>query len=517
MTHAMSADWIHDMAKAAGVSISPAHEAGVRDNFALLQNMAAQVSAHWPASMPACARMPVAWAGFQLVKPTHGPSAVEIAQRVRDGDITAEQVVGEALAAIERDNLALNAFTRVTRERALREARAVDARRRRGESLGPLAGVPFAAKNLFDIAGEVTLAGSKINRDHTPAGADAEAVARLCAADAVLLGALNMDEYAYGFLTLNTHDGPTRNPHDPSRSAGGSSGGSGAAVAAGIVPIALGTDTNGSVRVPASFCGIHGLRPTLGGLSLRGAFPFVPSLDCAGVLAGTAGDLALAFTILRGKAPGGAQTAVEAGALRAAVLGGYFETHASPHALAAVELVAQAVDARHTVMLPGAAQARAAAALITASEGAQTHKNSLRARPDDFDPRTRDRFLAGALGPAHWVEQARRVQCAWTMQVMDALQDFDILICATTPLPAPPLEAGTVTLNGIEVTAGASCGLLTQPLSLAGVPVVSAPVWFKGMLPIGVQIVGRPGREMDCLRVASFLEGVWSKHGTEHP
>jgi len=157
-----------------------------------------------------------------------------------------------------------------------------------GAALPPLAGVPYAVKNLFDVQGLTTLAGSRINRDRPPAKQDAVLVARMRAAGAVLLGALNMDEYAYGFTTENTHYGPTRNPHDPSRTAGGSSGGSAAAVAAGLVPIALGSDTNGSIRVPSSLCGIFGLKPTYGRLSRSGTYPFVASLDHLGPFARSA-------------------------------------------------------------------------------------------------------------------------------------------------------------------------------------------------------------------------------------
>ena len=172
-----------------------------------------------------------------------------------------------ALARIAERDKTLNAFTAVTRERALAKARAIDADRAAGRALGPLAGVPFAVKNLFDVAGLATLAGSKINRDRPPATADATLVARLEAAGAVLVGALNMGEYAYDFTGENVHYGPSRNPHDTSRMTGGSSGGSGGAVAGGLVPIALGSDTNGSIRVPSSFCGLFGLKPTYGRLS----------------------------------------------------------------------------------------------------------------------------------------------------------------------------------------------------------------------------------------------------------
>src|SRR5208283_2091191 len=173
--------------------------------------------------------------------------------------------------------------------------------RARGASLGPLAGAPFAVKNLYDIEGLPTRAGSKINRDRAPAESDAALVARLEAAGGILVGALNMGEYAYDFTGQNAHYGPSRNPHDLQHMTGGSSGGSAAAVGGGLVPIVLGSDTNGSIRVPSSFCGIFGLKPTYGRLSRAGAFPFVASLDHVGPFARSVGDLALAYDAMLGR------------------------------------------------------------------------------------------------------------------------------------------------------------------------------------------------------------------------
>ena len=201
--------------------------------------------------------------------------ALAIAAMVRSGAISAAAVAEAALARIALRNPVLNAFTTITAERALNDARGVDAKLARGEDPGPLAGVPFAVKDLFDIAAVVTRAGSKIDAEGAPAAADATLVRRLAEAGAVLVGALNMDEYAYGFTTENSHYGPTHNPHDPARIAGGSSGGSAAAVAGGLVPLALGSDTNGSIRVPASLCGVFGLKPTYGRLGRGGARLFV--------------------------------------------------------------------------------------------------------------------------------------------------------------------------------------------------------------------------------------------------
>ncbi len=201
--------------------------------------------------------------------------ATEIAAEVGAGQARATDVVAACLDRIERFNPVLNAFTAVTAERARAKAAALDAAIAAGARPGALAGVPFAVKNLIDVAGLPTLAGSKINRDHPPAIADAPLISRLEAAGAILVGALNMGEYAYDFTGENVHYGPSRNPFDTKRMTGGSSGGSGGAVGGGLVPLALGSDTNGSIRVPASFCGLFGLKPTYGRLTRAGSFPFV--------------------------------------------------------------------------------------------------------------------------------------------------------------------------------------------------------------------------------------------------
>src|SRR5499427_6810871 len=339
--------------------------------------------------------------------------ASEIAAAVCNGRVSAVAVVRAALARIAKHDRVLNAFTAVTEERALAKAAALDAERAKGRRLaGVLAGVPFAVKNLFDIAGLPTLAGSKINRDRVPAKRDATLIARLESTGAVLVGALNMGEYAYDFTGENVHYGASRNPHDVGRMTGGSSGGSGGAVAGGLVPIALGSDTNGSIRVPSSFCGIFGLKPTYGRLSRARSFPFVASLDHLGPFARNVKDLALAYDAMQGHDaddPVCAARPVEDAApelgrgvdgVRIAVAGGDFRKGAFAEAIEAMERVGNALDVRREVDIPGAEQARSAAYVITATEGAALHLPRLRSRARDFDPAVRDRLIAGALVPS---------------------------------------------------------------------------------------------------------------------
>lgn len=191
-------------------------------------------------------------------------TAADIVAAFAAGRSSALSIVEATLARIRGRDPLLNSFTAVAEQRALVQAEVLDAARKRDEPAPPLAGVPFAVKNLFDVTGMPTLAGAKINRDAPPASRDATLIARLEAAGAILVGALNMGEYAYDFTGENLHDGPARNPHDLRRMAGGSSSGSGAAVGGGLVPLALGSDTNGSIRVPSSLCGVFGLKPTYG-------------------------------------------------------------------------------------------------------------------------------------------------------------------------------------------------------------------------------------------------------------
>jgi 1-carboxybiuret hydrolase len=446
-------------------------------------------------------------------------SAHAIAAAVRAGKVGAREVAEAALNRIEARDGALGAFTDVTHERALAKADAIDAARARGESLGPLAGAPFAVKNLFDIAGVSTRAGSKINRDRPAAETDATVVARLEAAGAVLVGALNMGEYAYDFTGENAHDGPSRNPHDLAHMTGGSSGGSGAAVAGGLVPIALGTDTNGSIRVPSSLCGLFGLKPTYGRLSRAGSFPFVASLDHVGPLARSARDLALAYDSMLGpddRDPAQADmTATPAtptlddgvAGLRIGRLGGYFARHGEAGAFAAVDRVARALKADRVVELAHADVARSAAYLITMVEGGALHLGRLRTRSPDFDPDVRDRLIAGAMLPGAWIAQAQKFRRRFRDQTLALFRDVDILLAPATPCRAPKIGQRTFVLDGQEMLVRPNLGLFTQPISFIGLPVVAAPVWTDGeKLPIGVQIIAAPWREDLALRVARKLE-----------
>ncbi len=436
--------------------------------------------------------------------------ALAIAAAVKAERTTAEEVIRRTLDDIAASDGALNAFTAVFSAHALDQARRLDCRIGQGRPIGPLAGVPFAVKNLFDVAGVVTLAGSKVRREASPASRDADLVTRLKDAGAILVGALNMDEFAYGFVTENAHYGATRNPHDITRIAGGSSGGSAAAVAAGIVPLTLGSDTNGSIRVPAGLCGIYGLKPTAGRLSLGGVFPFVESLDHAGLFARTAADLTTAYEILAGDpCPVRAETS-----LRAAVLQGWFAHGASPDVLSALREVGEALNADFGIELAGAEAARSAAFCLSAYEGARLHMADLKTRPQDFDPAVRDRLIAGALLPQAVFKQALAFRSLFKAAAARLFDRYDVLLAPATPCTAPRMGEASMIIEGETVSVRRNLGAYTQPLSYIGLPVLAAPVNRPGLLPIGVQVVAPPGREDRLLAVAARLEaqGVVAAH-----
>ena len=434
-------------------------------------------------------------------------SASDIAAGVRTGRIDPIDVVENALGRIA-ESPDLNAFTDLVAERARARARS--------PLKGPLAGVPFAVKNMFDISGLPTRAGSAINRFAKHADRDAVLIERLENAGAILVGAVNMSEFAYEFSGANAHDGTPRNPHDLDRMAGGSSSGSATAVAGGLVPLSLASDTNGSIRVPASFCGLFGMKPTFGRLSRSGSFPLATSLDHLGLLTRSAADLALAYDVLQGPAEGDPTCAgrvefvshqIDEGVdgLRIAVAGGYFEEDAAPEVLAAVQKVAQALKVVRHVDIPGAARARASAYLITASEAAALHLERLRSRAAEFGPSLRGRLIAGALVPAAIVSQAQKCRRLFQQEMRDLFEDIDVLLAPAAPCVAPPLDTENLMLRSRAVSLRAHLGVYTQPIGFVGLPVASVPVLVDGM-PLGIQVVTAPWREDLALRVARNLE-----------
>lgn len=424
---------------------------------------------------------------------------IDIAADVRSGKRSAVSLAQQAIARARAEPY--SAVTRLLEDRALAEANAVDANVAAGEDPGPLAGIPYGVKDLFDVEGLPTTAGAGMRRNAPPATADAEAILRYRAAGAVLVATLNMDEYAYGFATINAAYGTTRNPHDPARLCGGSSGGSAAAVAAGLLPLSLGSDTNGSIRVPASLCGLYGLKPTHGALPMAGVFPFVDSFDDIGPFTTSIADLRLAWEVLGGKS-----SQVSTG--KVARLGGWFLDNVCAEAIEGIDAIAAHLGGLPTVELPEVGRARSAAFMMTAAEGGARHLPELRTRAMAFDPQVRDRLLAGAMLPASAYFAAQRFQAWFREQAMAVFAHHQVLIAPATTEPAPLVDDPNITIAAKRVPARAHLGILSQPLSFIGLPVIAVPLKRPGKLPLGLQLIAAPGGENHLFALAEELEAA---------
>jgi len=422
--------------------------------------------------------------------------AIDIAADVRAGRVTASAIVEACLEALGRDDLV--AVTRILADRARAEAAAVDAQIAAGRDPGPLAGVPYGVKDLFDVAGLPTTAGSTLYADAAPARTDAEAIRRLRKAGAVLVATLNMDEFAYGFATINAAYGTTRNPHDPARLAGGSSGGSAAVVAAGLLPFALGSDTNGSIRVPASLTGVYGIKATHDALPMAGVFPFAASFDDVGPFTVSVADMRLVWDVLSGTT---AEPTDQP--LRIALLGGRFRENADPDQLAAMAAIAP--DAP-VIELPDIARARSAAFVITAYEGGQLHRAALAEQAMAFDPQVRDRLIAGALLPKALYDEAQAFRAAFKQRIAALIAPYDVLLAPATPCVAPLIADPRITIDGALSLARADLGIHSQPISFLGLPSLAMPLARPGRLPLGLQAIGRAGTERTLFRFAAMLE-----------
>ncbi len=440
-------------------------------------------------------------------------SALALAAEVRAGRIGAESLVQAALADIAAHDGAIHACAQTFDERALRDARRIDRCVQDGLDPGPLAGVPFLVKWNFDVAGYTTVAGSPGRAALPAAAADATMVARLCAAGAVPVGATHMDELACGATGVNPHYGSVRLPADPTRMTGGSSSGSAAAVAAGYVPLALGSDTNGSIRAPAALCGVWGFRPGDGRLSRDGCLPYADSLDTVGGFANDIDDLAALYDVMLGgavtlhaqrmRAPGTQ--------LRVAVLAGDFERHADADAQRAVRRAAACLRAGDSISVgrDEVARVRDAAVVISNVELARAHRGLLDAPAALVSERLRSRIAAGLATTDSAYLEAIACRAAWRARLEALFAHHDVLIAAATPYAAPRFADATVDVNGEALEPAKTLGLLTQPISFAGLPVVSAPCFLPGELPVGVQLIGAPGSEAVCFDAARRFSASW--------
>ena len=422
-----------------------------------------------------------------------GITAARAGRGFRDGSITPEQLTGDLLERIERENPRLNAFYEVFATEAREAATAATRELREGRDRGPLHGVPVAIKDLFDVAGHVTTAGAHPGFHPPPAKADCEVVARLRASGAVLLGKTAVHEWALGVSTLNPHFGPTRNPHDTERIPGGSSGGSGAALAAGLTVLALGTDTGGSIRIPAALCGVVGLKPTYGLVSLRGVTPLSRSLDHAGPMATSVED---AFLLLEGISGFRRETTPRP---RILLPKNYFSEDVEPKITDLVRAAAARLGKTESVEVAGVEAAWNANTVILFSDAAALHENQLKEHPEWFGETLAERMSTGFKYRGVDYARARDVQRDWTAYLTALLGDDAVLAVPTTPVPATVIGDREGTVLGRLMTR------LTAPFNLAGAPVLSVPVGNIGALPVGMQLVAAPGRESILWSVAQGL------------
>jgi aspartyl-tRNA(Asn)/glutamyl-tRNA(Gln) amidotransferase subunit A len=432
----------------------------------------------------------------------HVQTAKAISNDVRHARISAVAVCESALAHAERIGRDRSGFTRLLRSRALSRAAAVDNIVQAGLDPGPLAGVPFGAADLFDVSGQITTAGSKIRSGGVFAHGDAKAISLLEAAGAVLIGTQNMDEFSYGFVTMNSHYGTTLNPHDSNRLAGGAAGGSAAAVGTGTVPFSLAFDTNGSLRVPAALCGVIGLKPTYGDLPREGCFPFVDSLDVIGALARDLDDIILIREVLRQGRPESQEPTRSP--LRFGRLSGWFDREIENELREPLNHFSEKLG-RVGFELEHAEISRAAASIIIAAEGASFHRRRLERDPLAFDPATRDRLLAGLLLSSDDYLHAQRFR-SWIQERSRAqFKLCDVMFTPAAPGFAPTIADPTISFEGGRVPARSHLGIYTQPVSLIGLPALVLPLAGSFPLPLGVQIIATAGGEQTLFEAARFL------------
>jgi aspartyl-tRNA(Asn)/glutamyl-tRNA(Gln) amidotransferase subunit A len=454
-------------------------------------------------------------------------SVADLARRIADGETSAVAAVADSLDRIARCDPELNAFISVRADEALAEAEVLD----RTEPRGPLHGVPVAVKDVIDVAGVRTTAASRILADNV-AVRDASPVERLRAAGAVIVGKLNTHEFAFGAMTTSPHFGPARNPWDTSRICGGSSGGSGAAAAARLVPATLGTDTAGSIRIPAAFCGVTGLRPTTGRVSNRGVVPVSFTLDTVGPIAPSAEDCALVMDAIAGHDPRDPATtddpvpdyarelAQGVEGLRVGLVTALVE-RAHPEIADAVRGAVDEIAGLGAVVeetdVPLMDEAATILQLIMLPEASEVHLPWLRTRLQEYGPDVRVRLLTGLLLPATSTVTGRRARRWYCERLDEVLDRFDLLAAPQMLVPPPLIGEDTVDVSGTKVLYRLSLMPTNSPWTLAGLPVASVPCGFADRMPTGLALVGRRFGEATVLRAAHAYQTVTDWHQRRPP
>ena len=442
--------------------------------------------------------------------PLNLPPIAEVATGIKDAAFTVQSLVERCLDTIAERDPELNAFITVLADTAREEAGRADAEIAAGRHRGPLHGIPVSVKDLIDIEGLPTTAASRVRAGHV-ASADAPVVARLRAAGAIVVGKCNLHEFAFGTTGEDSAYGPTRNPHAPDRSPGGSSGGSAVSVATGMALASVGTDTGGSIRIPAAACGVVGLKPTFGEVSCDGVVPLAHSLDHVGPITRTAADAALIYRVLRdapdaGHPPPGARRTMTVGIPRR-----YFLELLDPEVQARFDEVigrlAGAGCAVTDIDIPHAADTGPVYLHTVLAEAAALHAHTLETRPEDYTEGVRLRLEIGRYVLAEDYARAQRGRAVLRREVDEALARCDTLLMPTLPIPAPPLGAATMTIGDVTEDVRALTLRLTQLFDLTGHPAITLPSGRTADgLPCGVQLVGRWGHTLELLELAAAYE-----------
>ena len=435
---------------------------------------------------------------------------VEFGRRLRARDITSEQVTEDCLQRIHDENPRLNAFIHVMADEARQRARQADQELATGLDRGPLHGVPLSIKDLLDIRGVPTTAASRVREGHV-ANRDAPAIAHLVQAGAVFLGKTNLHEFAFGTTSEDSAFGPGRNPHDPARSPGGSSGGSAASVAAGMALATIGTDTGGSIRIPAAACGVVGLKPTFGEISTDGVVPLSQTFDHVGPLTQTVADAALVYHALLGDAAPAVPVPMPLGRIRLAVPRPYFcdlldeeVRQRFEEALERLRAMGVRID---DIEIPHAADIGPIYLHIQLADASAYHASTLETMPERYTEAVRLRLEMGRYVLAEDYVRALIGRDALTREVDAALTQHDALVLPSLPIPAPLIGASTIQVGSSTQPVRNVMLRLTQAFNVTGHPAISIPAGLtESRLPCGVQLVGARGQTDALLRVALACE-----------
>ncbi len=431
----------------------------------------------------------------------------QIARSLRRRQVSPVELLDAYTRRIEAAR-GLHAFITIPNERARREAQRAERRLLRGEA-GALLGVPIAVKDLFATRALRTTAGSRILRNWVPSR-DAAAVTRLWAAGAIIFGKTNLHEFAYGVTTANPWWGVARNPHDPRHSPGGSSGGSAIAVVAGLCAGALGSDTGGSIRIPASLCGCVGLKPTFGAIPLDGTVPLGWSLDHAGPLARTVDDAGILFDVLIGRDGGRPVRRAPTRGLRVGVLRGPIVQRVQPAVSRQVDAAAGGLRRRglrvREVRIPEMEWTVATQLVTLRAEASAVHARWIRTRPRAYGADVRTRLQLGALVAGADYVLAQRMRTRIRAAIGRAFDDVDVLLLPTTPITAPVVGERTVRWRSGEEPVDGALVRLTAPFNLTGLPALSVSFGAAAGLPVSVQVVGQWNDEARVLAVGRLIE-----------